>query len=351
MSPLAQTGFISLLGGLLFQGLHLPLPWTLGPLAAVLAGRSLLRRPAAWPVGVRNGGMILLGYAMGAPFTLQTAQAILQQLPSLLLSTALVLAISLGMAALTARFTGISLASAFLGSTPGGLAQMTLLSEEMPGTDPAVVTFLQTFRLLATVFTVPFLVLHGLATQVDPPGVALGGDAGQLALAYLPPLAAAAAGLLLAGRLRLPTPFLLGPILGTAAWVLQGGGAPPLPAGLLMAAQWCVGTYMGLNIPLAALPSWRRLVPLTALAVATLLLGALGLGWVLARLHGYSLVTAFIATAPGGMAEMGLTAIMVHADLSVIIAYQLFRLLFILLVIPPFFQWLFRRQGEHAAPE
>ena len=119
-----------------------------------------------------------------------------------------------------------------------------------------------------------------------------------------------------------------------------------MPSELLKAAQWCVGTYMGLNIPLVALPSWKRLVPLTALSVALLLTATLGIGLVLSNLHGYSLATAFIATAPGGMAEMGLTAMMVHADLSIIISYQLFRLLFILLVIPPFFQWYFRYRNQ-----
>ena len=65
--------------------------------------------------------MLFLGYAMGAPFTPHTAQAILQQLPAICLSTVLVIAISLWMASVTARYTDISLSSAFLGSTPGGL--------------------------------------------------------------------------------------------------------------------------------------------------------------------------------------------------------------------------------------
>ncbi|MEA4833592.1 MAG: AbrB family transcriptional regulator [Anaeromusa sp.] len=340
-----QTGLIATCGGFLFFWLNMPLPWTLGPLAAVLLWRALLHRPAAWPIQVRNGGMLFLGYAMGAPFTPHTAQAILQQLPAICLSTVLVIAISLWMASVTARYTDISLSSAFLGSTPGGLTQMTALSEEMPHTDPGVVTFLQTFRLLATVFTVPFLVLHGLADHVDVVGVVLSGSAEELLIAYLPPLGLAIGGMLIATKLHLPTPQLLGPILGTAIWSLQGYTTPPLPSELLKAAQWCVGTYMGLNIPLVALPSWKRLVPLTALSVALLLTATLGIGLVLSNLHGYSLATAFIATAPGGMAEMGLTAMMVHADLSIIISYQLFRLLFILLVIPPFFQWYFRRKS------
>ena len=40
---------------------------------------------------------------------------------------------------------------------------MVVLSEEIAGSDLTVVTFMQTIRLLATVFIVPFIVIHGLA--------------------------------------------------------------------------------------------------------------------------------------------------------------------------------------------
>jgi uncharacterized membrane protein AbrB (regulator of aidB expression) len=55
-------------------------------------------------------------------------------------------------------------------------------------------------------------------------------------------------------------------------------------------------------------------------------------------------LTAFIGTAPGGMAEMGITAMMVNADLSTVVAFQLSRLLFVLVIVFPLMSWLFRRK-------
>jgi hypothetical protein len=53
------------------------------------------------------------------------------------------------------------------------------------------------------------------------------------------------------------------------------------------------------------------------------------------------LVTAFLSAAPGGMAEMGLTALILGGDVSVVAGYHMFRLLFILLVLPYFLRyWL-----------
>ncbi|AKM18823.1 Putative ammonia monooxygenase [Geobacillus sp. 12AMOR1] len=47
------------------------------------------------------------------------------------------------------------------------------------------------------------------------------------------------------------------------------------------------------------------------------------------------LLTAFIALAPGGMDQMGILAREAHADLAVVTSYQMFRIFFILLVVPP----------------
>ena len=57
--------------------------------------------------------------------------------------------------------------------------------------------------------------------------------------------------------------------------------------------------------------------------------------------------TAFLSTAPGGLAEMGITALTVGADISTMTAYQLVRLLFIMLVFPYLAKWLVRLHEGH----
>jgi len=68
---------------------------------------------------------------------------------------------------------------------------------------------------------------------------------------------------------------------------------------------------------------------------------SLGVGFLLTRLHSLNLISAFLGTSPGGMAEMGLTAVLVRADVSLVAAYQMFRLLFILFVMPLLLKWRF----------
>jgi len=45
--------------------------------------------------------------------------------------------------------------------------------------------------------------------------------------------------------------------------------------------------------------------------------------------------TGLLSLAPGGMDQMGIIANEIHADLSIVAGYQLFRMFFILFVVPP----------------
>ncbi len=337
----------ALAGGFIFTRLHTPLPWTLGPLAATLVLGKFSPGRICWPIRLREYGQLVLGYMMGRPFTAEVGLFILAQLPLMLAMTATFVFFSLAAGYVTHKQTGLSLSTAVLATVPGGLSQMAILSAEFPGADVGIVTVMQTLRMLSVVFTVPFLAMHGLgpagpSAAAAPAAAPIAAGAADI-LAFV---AAVPAGAWLARRAHLPTPYLLGPVLATAPLVIYGLPAPAVPQPLLIAAQICIGTYLGTTIDFAALGNWRKLLLTTFLNVAALLLVALLIGYALAAAIPASLVTAFLAAAPGGMAEMGLTAIIVGADIPVVVGYNLFRVLFILLVMPLFLRrWLGEGKG------
>jgi hypothetical protein len=149
--------------GFLFHFLRIPLPWLLGPLAATLLYNNYGGNRASWPGSLRNLGLMVIGYSMGRTVTVENSRQILGDLPEMLIVTLLTLAFSAGIGYVVHRRTGISLASSTLGSLPGGLSQMLLLTEEIEDSDTAVVTLMQTVRLLAVVFIVPFIATYGTA--------------------------------------------------------------------------------------------------------------------------------------------------------------------------------------------
>jgi len=336
------TFLLALGGGAVFYVLNLPLPWTLGPLTSVLIIQVGFKRTVRWPAALRNSALVILGITMGSPFTITTARQIGDQLLVIIMATVLTIAFSLFMGYITHKRTGVDLASSLLGCVPGGLSQMVVLSKEL-NADTTVVTFMQTIRLLAVIFTVPFLARHGLADVVDTTvqrSEAYGTMEPATGLFFL---TVVLIGTLAAQRIGLPTPWMLGPTLTTAALVCSGLEPLPLPTWIIFVAQVSTGIYMGCNIKAESLSNWKALLPYTIGGVVGILLCSFAIGFALNVLYGYSLVTAFLGTAPGGVAEMGLTAMMVHADLSVVIAYQMFRLLFILLIVPLALKWMLNK--------
>lgn len=339
------TLLLSVAGGTVFQLLHIPLAWMLGPMTAVMLWQEVFKKKASWPVGLRNAGLVPLGYTMGIPFTAEVAVRILYQLPSMLAATMLTVLFGCLLGLLAAKRSGLTLATGLLGGIPGGLTQMVVLSDEIADSDATVVTFMQTVRLISVLFIVPFLAVHGLAGGA---AAAKGAAAAAGAADTAPPLVSLSAvwfvlavGLMtwLAPRLKLPTPYMLGPLIGVAALAVCGLQAPNLPQSAIIVAQLAVGAHMGVTTRLSSLANWKKLLPYSLLSGIGIVLFSLVIGWFLKLLTPMSFVTAFLATAPGGMTEMGLTGAAVHADLTVIVSYQMFRILFILFAVPPLLRW------------
>lgn len=341
-----KTFLLAASGGVLFYYLKIPLAWMLGPLSAVVIWAQIRKQKQSFPVSARNVALVVLGYLIGKAFTAAAATQILTQLHVMFLVTFLIILMSMILGYITHRQTGISFTTGMLGSVPGGFSQMVLMSEEMEDADVSIVSFMHTIRLLSVVFIVPYLATQaagGLGTPDASAGASVEAMITWLPIPpdALPVLIVSLAAALLSHKLNLPTPFLMGPILGAAALSLAGVHCPDLPSWLTILCQIAVGAYMGSKIELASLNNWRTLTVYTLLGVIAVIAVSLGVAFLLSHLYGYSNVTSFLSMAPGGIAEMSVTGIALGADLSVIASYQIFRLFFILLLTPLMFRrWL-----------
>lgn len=333
-------------GGFVFSLLHLPLPWTLGPLVMTIVWKTVLRQQVYWPKKMRNMGMVVLGFMMGSPFTPAVAQQIIQQLPIMLITTTILITLCLATGYLAERYTGVGLANSLMGSLPGGLSQMAVICEETKGTTVSVVTLMQTVRVITVVFTVPLLALHGIADSVNPVNTRLAVT--PMSLDQLPLLAFFAVIILflvkLAKRLHISNVYVLAPVLGTAVLTLSGLNAPILPPWLIAIAQIFVGIRMGIDVDFGSLTNWKAIGLANLFCVLIVIMLLLGVSYVFSHIYPVSFVTAFISMSPGGMSEMALTALSANADFPTVVAYQLFRLLFILLVCIPASKWLIQKK-------
>lgn len=352
-----ETFGIAIIGALLFHWIHIPLAWLLGPITTVMLWQMLTRRRLSTPFSFRQAASVMLGYMLGTSFTRDTAWEIVRQLPLMALTTVSLVLVSLFMGNYVAKKSGIHAASGVFGSVPGGLSQMVVISEEIEEVDAAIVTFMQTIRLLAVIFIIPFVTVHGLAGE-DVPSVAPAAVSQQhpnlnsswwIDLLYALLACFGAWG---GRKIRMPAAVITGPLLATAlASIMSGIQAPPLPGMLITLSQLIFGAYIGGMVIIRDAHLLKKLGIYTVTSSLLLLCAALAMSQLLRYATNASLATSFLSAAPGGIAEMGMTASLVHADLSMVSSYQLFRIFFIMFAVPPVLRWWISKRRLRNAGE
>src|SRR5690625_5220789 len=117
------TFITALIGGAIFQLLHIPVPWLLGPLIVMAIAQNIFKWDVVWPNYLRDTGMILVGYTIGLSMTAAALQEMAGQLPSMFLMTLLLMLLSLGIASIISKISKLDFQSALLGSIPGEIGR------------------------------------------------------------------------------------------------------------------------------------------------------------------------------------------------------------------------------------
>jgi hypothetical protein len=135
-------------------------------------------------------------------------------------------------------------------------------------------------------------------------------------------------------RVRLPaTPILLPMIFAT---VLQDLGLVrvELPQLILVASYVIVGWGIGLRFTREAFRDARRALPQILGTIAILVAACGAIGWAVARIGHLDLLTAYLATSPGGADSIAIIAAGTSVDVSLVMAIQMGRFLAVLLLGP-----------------
>lgn len=321
--------------GALCAWLRLPLPWMIGPLAAMAASNFAgigLRAPA----GSRQLGQIVVGTALGLYFTPLVAREVVSYWPLLLVGG--VLAIFLGVLGgwVLGRLTGTDATTAFFASVPGGATEMTILGERF-GARADRVALAQSLRILAVVIIVPFALTWSGAHGTDlyqPAAVAF--DWQRLAAL----LAAAAAIGALVARFGMPNAFMFGPLALATALTIGEIPLSSLPSSLSSAAQILLGCALGARFERRSLQSAPRYVFGVLASVATTIAAAACSAWAVAATWGLPTPTLILAMAPGGIAEMCITAKVLQLGVPLVTAAQVARVLVLISTTGPGFRLL-----------
>lgn len=325
-----------------FQLLGLPLPFLFGPMfACLIAAFSGLNLTGFGQISV--GARTILGVAVGASLT----PAVIAELPGLA-GSLIIVPLYIGLIGLIGvpffrHVCGYDPVTAYYAAMPGGLQDMVIFGQEAGG-DPRALSLIHATRVLLIVTLAPILLTFvfgvGLTKQMGAPIADLPWQ--ELALMAF----AALFGWKAAARMGLFGASILGPMIVAAALSLTGllHGRPPKEA--ILFAQFFIGIGIGVHYMGITWKEFRQIITTAIAFVAILAAMAAALAVTVPRLVGLGEVEAFLSFAPGGQAEMTVLAIVAGADLGVVIAHHLLRIILVI-TFAPIVARLMRPRTDH----
>ncbi len=345
---IAVTSAVALGTGWLFEAAGAPAPYLMGSLFGVWVIGGVLRplQPylgiARWlHVPVVMGLAVLIG-ASFRPDLIAHLDSWAVTLAAMLVTTAL--ATLAGMVWLV-RIRRYPVTEAFLGSVPGGQAEILMIARDHTDKDYVVALF-HLVRVVLVFFSTPLL----LAFTQGQAAV----DTSNIVLRQMPALASlpastlvvfgltALAGYAGARLVRLPMPHLLGPL--SLSLVLHVSGVLDVPriAEFVILAQVLIGGAVGARLAKVPFAEVFGYV-FDAVVSAVILLAVYALATVgLNLLFGLDLIRLWLAFVPGGLYEVTLLALLFGFDVAFVAVHHTIRIVFIILSLPVVIPWLTR---------
>jgi membrane AbrB-like protein len=324
--------------------LDTPLPWMIGPLFATAAA-CMLGAPLRAPLAVRAAGQWAIGTALGLYFTAPVVGALVSYAGSILLAVVFALGIGWAFSALLRRLSGLDRATCFFAMAVGGASEMATQGERH-GAAVERVAAAHSLRIMMVVSIIPLAIRwwggHGLGAGLElfVPGAAAVNYGPLLLLVLLTCL-----GALGLTRLDVPNAWVIGPLFVAILLTANGVNLSRLPEWMIRAGQLFIGVSLGTRFtPGFVHTAPRFLASCAACSLAMMALGA-GFGLALAAFGGINPGTAILATSPGGIAEMSLTARVLHLGVPIVTAFHVARMVAVVLLIGP----LFRLTAKDAA--
>ncbi|MDD3396803.1 MAG: AbrB family transcriptional regulator [Acidaminococcaceae bacterium] len=317
--------------GYALNNINMPIPWMLGGIFAALLGKISGKYQVSWPRAWRNYGLVVVGYGIGRYVTPQVVSEALRQIPGIVGATLVAVLIAVAISVFMYKYNGVDLQSVIMGIMPGGFTQMTAMSDEDARVDQNIVAVLQSLRLITIIVMVPLLVKQLLHAQVQNTAISLTVADGVSFWYFLP--FCYIMGIFME-KIKSATPYLMGPIILAAAGAVYFGQINTAPAALMALAQLSIGIYVGSGLDPVRLRSLRQLLPATFAGIFAMLFASIGVAYLLSDVYSFSLVTSFLAMAPGGLGEMCLVGMSLGENVAIILTYQMFRFLFLNLAVP-----------------
>lgn len=342
------VAIVTVVGGTAVEEAGLPAPHLLTGLAVglVVALSGTATRAGVWlPRSAYLAAQAVAGVLLGTYFSLSALTSDGWSILPLIAITFLTLGLSVSAGMFLSRHSTLDAPTATLGMIAGGSAGIVAAGDDL-GADTRMVAVLQYVRLLLVVASAPVLVRFVLAPSgtyesVGPKEI----EAATTLSGVIFTLGVAAVGAAIALRGRAPSGALIGPLVLSAALVSTGwfGGVAP-PEWLREPAFTLIGLQVGLGFDRDVVRRVVRLAPVALPLIVGVIVACGLMAWALSLATSTSVLNAYLATTPGGINAVLVTAFAAGANTSLIFGIQGLRLIVMVIGAPPLVSWLLRHQ-------
>lgn len=341
--PIIITLLAGFMGGFLFTLISAPLPWILGSIFGVIVLSQTPAHVHKVPRPYVNIARIIIGIAIGGQFSPTILDDIASYATSLAFLPFYIVAVTSCGWFYFHVLMKLDPRTAFLCSTPGGIAELVIVGEDIKANVPQL-ALIQGVRILVVVYTLPFL-----AGSLKDMNV---GSVKQ----FMPPLSASnptdllllviigISGWLIARSLKISGAPIIGPMIFSALLSINSLLPQEPPDEIFKFAQFLLGTSIGSvffgysikDMMLTVLKSVGFLFVLAAITGLT--------AYLVTQITDFTFLSALLAYAPGGQAETSIISLVLGENTGYVALHHLVRLFVIVSIIPPIARRFYRNR-------
>lgn len=348
MALLKTCGF-AFFGAWIAKKLKIPSGLVIGAILSV-AIANLTIGVAPVPYFMKWATQVIAGAYIGVGLDRESVRKLRHLIKPALIIVVGLITINITLGLILYRITSLDLCTALFATVPGGLSEMSVISEEMGANTPLVSVF-QLSRMITTVCTFPLFITHILKAQKQAPDSAETVQNRQATVSrqkctqeFLIALAVAGLGGLLGRYSGFPGGVLLFSAVITCLLQIRFGfGVVPRWSKRL--AQVIVGGYVGAQVTMDVVASVSDIWYCIILVVVSYLVFCLSIGWFLSKITALDKVTAAFSAAPAGSSDMALIASDYDVEPSAIAVLQMIRLILVIAICPSLITLILKLQA------
>ena len=323
---------LGIIGGALGNYLDIPLGWLLGAMVANMVA-SMQGLSLEIPNWLRTIALAALGVMLGTAFSPELVERVHRwSLTITGMICYLIVAVPWAMY-YGQKVIGFDRLTAVFSSIPGGLSFMVVLASSV-GANPRSTALAHTARLATILIVLPIFINQlpdvglGSAVMLTTSKAAINLEIMVIFFAV------GIFGSIIARFIRIPSPYLLGPMILMMVLELTGLTSLQPPVEFTSVTQVVIGASIGAAFSGTKPRELAKTLILSCGLTLSLLALAVVFAYGLNQWTGIGFAVLLLAFVPGGLAEMGILALIMNIDPVFVASHHGVRVLLISLIVP-----------------